>query len=320
MSATCLVTGSAGFIGARLTERLLDEGLEVIGIDAFTDSYDQAEKWARAARLQRHPAYRHLTGDLATMGLDTCLRGVTTIFHLAGRAGTRASFDHTPKYLHDNVEATARLLEEARRAPSVRRLVYASSSSVYGDVAGPRREDDDPAPVSPYGETMLRAERLCQAASRAGDVETLVLRYFTVYGPGQRPDMALRRFIQAALDGRAVELYGSGSQSRDFAYVDDIVDATRRAAVAEADGLPVNVGGGVRVTLTAALDLLAEVIGGRLIVEHKPPAPGDVQHAWADLTRARTLLGFRPTVSLREGLAAEADWLRANAALRQRLA
>ncbi len=320
MGATCVVTGSAGFIGARLTERLLDEGLEVIGIDAFTDAYDQAEKWARAARLQRHPGYRHLTGDLATMSFDTCLRGVTTIFHLAGRAGSRASFEHAPKYIHDNVAATARLLEGARRAPSVRRLVYASSSSVYGELAAPRREDDEPAPISPYGETKLEAERLCRAASRAGDVETVVLRYFTVYGPEQRPDMALRRFIQAALDGRAIELYGSGSQSRDFAYVDDIVDATRRAAVAEADGLPVNVGCGVRVTLSAALDLLAEVIGGRLVVEHRAAPPGDAQHAWADLTRATTLLGFHPTVGLREGLAAEADWLRANAAQRQRLA
>lgn len=320
MSATCLVTGSAGFIGSRLAERLLSDGLEVIGVDAFTDSYDQAEKRARAIRLQQNAGYHQVTGDLAEMPLGSCLRGVTTIFHLAGRAGVRDSFAHPEKYTHDNVVATSRLLDGALREPSVRRLVYASSSSVYGDAPLPLREDGEPCPISPYGQSKLDAERLCLDASLTGDLEAVALRYFTVYGPGQRPDMALRRFIEAALDGRALQLYGDGSQSRDFTYVDDIVDATRRAATASADGIPINVGGGSRITLSDTLDLLGEVIGGELVVERKPAAQGDVRHTAADLTRAELLLGFRPQVGLRDGLAAEADWLRALYATRQRSA
>ncbi|HUY60601.1 MAG TPA: NAD-dependent epimerase/dehydratase family protein [Candidatus Dormibacteraeota bacterium] len=320
MTATCLVTGSAGFIGSRLTHSLLDDGWDVVGVDACTDSYDQAEKHGRAALLERRHGYRHVTGDLVDLPLDAHLRGVTTIFHLAGRAGVRDSFQLLSKYRHDNVEATARLLDSARRTPSVRRLVYASSSSVYGDAALPLRETARPGPISPYGQTKLDAERLCLAASTAGGLEAVALRYFTVYGPGQRPDMALRRFIEAAIAGRPLHLYGDGSQSRDFTYVDDIVAATRSAAEAPADGIAINVGGGSRITLSATLELLAAVVGRPLVIERTAAVRGDVQHTWADLTRADRLLGFRPRVDLRQGLAAEADWLRASAAIQRQSA
>ncbi|EQD56294.1 NAD-dependent epimerase/dehydratase, partial [mine drainage metagenome] len=172
--------------------------------------------------LSQHPHYRHIAADLVELNLAEHLEGVEAIFHLAGRPGVRESFSLTPKYLHDNVEATAHLLQAAEAAPSVRRVVYASSSSVYGDAELPLRESGPTAPISPYGQTKLDAERLCRLASGPG-LETVALRYFTVYGPGQRPDMAFRRFAEAALCGAPIHLYGDGSQSRDFTFIDDIV-------------------------------------------------------------------------------------------------
>jgi UDP-glucuronate 4-epimerase len=320
MTATCLVTGSAGFIGSRLTQSLLADGWAVVGVDAFTDAYDPAEKYERALQLLRHPGYRQITGDLVDLPLGDALRGVSTIFHLAGRAGVRDSFALAARYVHDNVQATARLLAAARDSRSVRRLVYASSSSVYGNAPLPLRETGQPAPISPYAESKLDAERLCLAASVPGGLETVALRYFTVYGPGQRPDMALRRFIQAGLEGRPLQLFGDGSQSRDFTFVDDIVDATRRAAVAPAAGLAINVGGGSRTTMSEVLDLLGELIGDRLMVERTGAARGDVRHTAADLSRAADLLGFRPQVDLRQGLAAEVEWLRTRTPLQGKAA
>ncbi|MHB1929805.1 MAG: NAD-dependent epimerase/dehydratase family protein [Acidimicrobiales bacterium] len=309
MSPTCVVTGSAGFIGSRVALRLLGDGWTVVGIDAFTDSYDPAEKRMRAAALRARSGYRHVETDLARASMVELLAGAEAVFHLAGRPGVRDSFTEQSKYVHDNVDATSRLVEAARAAPEVRRLVYASSSSVYGDAPVPFQEDGPTAPVSPYGETKLAAERICLEASGA-DLEVVALRYFTVYGPGQRPDMALRRFAAAALRREPLALYGDGTQSRDFTYVDDVVQATVAAASAEAAGQAVNVGGGSRVTLTEVLSLLEELVGAPLDVRREPSARGDVRHTGADLSRARALLGFRPRVALREGLSAQVEWLR----------
>lgn len=310
MHRTCMVTGAAGFIGSRLTERLLAEGFDVVGVDAFTDAYDPAEKRARAEALARHRRYRGVAGDLVDAPLASLLEGVEVVFHLAGRPGVRDSFRFAEKYHHDNVEATGRLVEAARRAPSVRRLVYASSSSVYGDAALPFHEDGPTAPISPYGQSKLDAERLCLESSGA-DLEAVALRYFTVYGPGQRPDMGLRRFAEAALEGRPIQLFGDGTQSRDFTFVDDIVTATRLAADAPVAGLPVNVGGGSRITLNEVFDLLGELVDRPVTVERSPFARGDARHTGADLGRAATLLGFEAAVGFRDGYAAEVAWLRA---------
>ncbi len=308
MGRTCLVTGSAGFIGSRLSARLLEERWSVCGLDAFTDSYDSGEKRARALMLARHPNYRHVEADLANAGLRELLESVEVVFHLAGRPGVRDSFRHLPKYRHDNVQATAHLLDEARASGSPRRIVYASSSSVYGDAARPFREAAGTRPISPYGETKLEAERTCLAAS-GWALECVALRYFTVYGPGQRPDMSLRRFIEAGIAGRPIRLYGDGTQSRDFTYVDDAVEATVRAADAPAAGLAVNVASGEPVALHEVLDLLAGLLGRELLIEREPFAAGDARHTSADLSRAAALLGFRPAVDLRTGLSAEIDWL-----------
>jgi nucleoside-diphosphate-sugar epimerase len=306
---TYVVTGAAGFIGGRLAERLLADGHSVIGIDAYTDTYDVAEKRDRTTALRREPRYTHVEGDLIDLALEPILEPAEVVFHLAGRPGVRPSFELRDLYWHDNVEATARLLSAARRAASVRRLVYASSSSVYGDAPLPLRETGMPAPISPYGQSKLEAEQLCLAADGDG-LETVALRYFTVYGPGQRPDMGMRRFAEAALAGRSLTLLGDGTQSRDFTYVDDIVDATRRAADAPVAGMAVNVGGGSRVTLLEVFAILEDLVGRPLEVDAQPFARGDVRHTVADLSRARDLLGFRASVRFREGYRREVEWLR----------
>jgi UDP-glucuronate 4-epimerase len=307
-----MVTGAAGFIGSRLTQQLLDEGHFVIGVDAFTPTYDVREKLARTAALREHPRYQHLAGDLVELHLAPILEGIDVVFHLAGRPGVRPSFELRDLYRHDNVLATERLVEACTAAPSVRRLVYASSSSVYGDALLPLREDGTPAPVSPYGETKLEAERICLAAN-GSRLETVALRYFTVYGPGQRPDLGLRRFAEAALAGRPIELLGDGTQSRDFTYVDDVVEATRRAARAPVAGLAVNVAGGTRISLLEVFSLLEKLVSHHVEIKANPFARGDVRHTEADTTRARLLLGFEPTVNFADGYRREVDWLRRGA-------
>lgn len=307
-----LVTGAAGFIGGRLAQRLLDDGHTVIGIDAYTSTYDVGEKLARTEALRRHPRYRHVTGDLVDLPLAPLLDGVDVVFHLAGRPGVRPSFEFRDLYRRDNVEATTRLVGACAAARSVRRLVYASSSSVYGDAALPLREDGIPAPISPYGETKLEAERICLGANGDG-LETVGLRYFTVYGPGQRPDLGMRRFAEAALAGRPIELLGDGTQSRDFTYVDDVVTATQRAADAPAAGRAINIAGGSRITLLEVFVLLEQLIGHRIEIDAKPFARGDVRHTEADTTLARQLLDFAPKVEFADGYRREIDWLRLGA-------
>ena len=304
----CVVTGAAGFIGSRLVTRLLREGWSVVGIDGFTDSYDPAEKRARAASLSRIGGFTMVTGDLADMELEPCFDGAEVVFHLAGRAGVRASFDIEPRYVHDNVVATEAVLSAARAA-GVRRVVYASSSSVYGNGPTPFREEARPEPISPYGRTKLEAERMCLEAADVV-LETVALRYFTVYGPGQRPDMGLRIFAEAALGGRPLTLFGNGTQRRDFTYVDDVVAATISAADAHASGLAVNVGGGSSVTLLQVLDLLRRLVARDVRVQMLPVARGDVHATEADATRAAALLQFRPEVAFEAGFRAEVAWVR----------
>lgn len=311
VARNALVTGSAGFIGSRLATRLLDEGWTVVGVDSFTDSYDPREKVLRARALGRRAGYRHVARDLAAGSLAAELADVQVVFHLAGRPGVRDSFSLAAKYQHDNVTATEQLLADAQAAGSVRRLVYASSSSVYGDAALPFREDGPTAPISPYGQTKLAAEQLCLLAN-GPELETVALRYFTVYGPGQRPDMGLRRFAESALAGRPIRLFGDGTQSRDFTFVDDVVEATRAAADAPVAGLAVNVGGGSRISLNEVFELLGRLVGRVPVIEAEPFARGDARHTGAQLDRAAGLLGFRGRVSFADGYAAEVEWLRAS--------
>jgi UDP-glucose 4-epimerase len=307
-----VVTGAAGFIGSQLTERLLSEGHEVTGIDAFVDYYPRADK-ERNLRSARDAGgrFRLVEGALQDLDLPEVLAGAAQVYHLAAQAGVRASWGREfDRYTDHNVLGTQRLLEAAATV-DVPRLVYASSSSVYGTCESlPLREDSACQPVSPYGVTKLAAEHLCHLYARNMDLRVVSLRYFTVYGPRQRPDMAFHRFLKAARDGRALTVYGDGTQTRDFTYVDDIVAATRAAAESGRPGAVYNVGGGERVALNHVLELVQEVTDRRLEIRREAPQKGDMHDTFADTTAARRDLGFRPTVSLREGLVREWHWLK----------
>jgi nucleoside-diphosphate-sugar epimerase len=307
-----VVTGAAGFIGSHLAEALVARGHQVVGIDAFRDHYPAADKWANVSGLLGRPGFELHTLDLATADTGPLLAGAAAVFHLAARPGVRASFGPGfPGYLHDNVLATQRLLEGCVRA-EVPRLVVASSSSVYGDAPSyPVTEVSRTRPASPYGVTKLAAEQLCQAYARLAEpsMAVAILRYFTVYGPRQRPDMAFRRFIEAALAGRPVVVYDDGGQTRDFTYVEDVVRASLLARTAPVEVEAVNIGGGRRVSLEEALELIGEATGRRLVVDRRPPRSGDARHTGADGTRAEALLGYRPETDLATGLAAQVAWV-----------
>ena len=307
-----VVTGTAGFIGSHLAEALLDRGHDVIGIDAFTGSYPPADKWSNVSGLLARPGFELHRLDLATAEVDPLLAGASAVFHLAARPGARTSFGPGfSGYLHDNMLATQWLLESCVRA-EVPRLILASSSSVYGDAPTyPTTEESRTRPVSPYGVTKLAAEHLCQAYTQLArsSMAVAILRYFTVYGPRQRPDMGFRRFIEAALAGRPVPVYGDGGQTRDFTYVDDVVQATLLAMTAPVEAEAINIGGGQRVSLNEAIDLIGAATGRRLRVERRPPRPGDARHTGADGTRGELLLGYHPETDLATGLAAQVAWV-----------
>ena len=307
-----VVTGAAGFIGSHLASSLLDRGFEVTGVDAFTASYAQAFKRANVSELMTRPGFELVTGDLSDMELDPLLDGVDVVFHQAAQAGVRSSWGTDfDLYVRDNVIATQRLLEACVRC-DVRRLVAASSSSVYGDAPSyPTTEASTTRPVSPYGVTKLASEHLCLAYAQLSTSAMTVatLRYFTVYGPRQRPDMAFRRFLEAAYTGRPITVYGDGEQTRDFTFVDDAVRANLLAMTAPFRAEPVNVGGGRRVTLNEVLDLIERITGQRLRIVRAPSQPGDARHTGADGARAEALLGYRPEVDLENGLAREAAWV-----------
>jgi nucleoside-diphosphate-sugar epimerase len=311
-----VVTGCAGFIGSHLTAALLDRGDEVVGMDCVTDYYPRSVKEANLAPLRAHSAFRFVEDRLERADLAPILDGATHVFHLAAQAGVRKSWGRDFRtYTVDNIDATQALLEAVKGRP-ITRLVYASSSSVYGDAATiPMKEDARPQPVSPYGVTKLAAEQLCVLYHVNFGVPAVSLRYFTVYGPRQRPDMAFHRFLRAAIAGDPITLYGDGTQTRDFTYVADAVRATVAAGDRGTPGGVYNIGGGSRVSMTDVLAIIERVTGRTLDVRREPPQKGDMRDTYADTSRARTDLGFAPSVTLEEGLKAETDWLVKLAAL-----
>ncbi|MGE5138887.1 MAG: NAD-dependent epimerase/dehydratase family protein [Rudaea sp.] len=309
---TVLVTGAAGFIGSHLSERLLSEGYRVVGIDSFTDYYPRADKEANLTGLRGTSGWSLVEADLCTYDLGALIERekIRAVFHNAGQAGVRASWGrHFEEYVSRNILATQALLEACRAFP-LERFVFASSSSVYGEAERfPTSEDDLPRPVSPYGVTKLAAEHLCLLYAAQYGLPVTALRYFTVYGPRQRPDMAFRIFIRALLQDRPLQILGDGEQTREFTYVDDIVQANLLALRAPGNGGRVyNIGGGSRVTLNSVIGLLEEIVGRPVRVEYKPRAAGDHRHGGADISRARRDLGYSPQVALRDGLRRQADW------------
>ncbi len=306
---TALITGIAGFVGSHLAEDLLADGEKVVGVDAFTDYYPRSVKERNLNHLTDDGSLEFVEGDLATMPLESLLEGVDVVFHLAGQPGVRASWgEEFSQYVHHNVLATQRLLE-ACRARRLAKFVYASSSSVYGDAeAYPTPEDLLPRPVSPYGVTKLAAEHLCELYRTSFGVQTVSLRLFTVYGPRQRPDMAFSRLIGAAITGSDFELYGDGSQTRDFTYVADVVRAMRAAAASDWCGVA-NIGGGSRTSMNAVLGLVQDLCG-HIRVTRRSRAVGDVRHTAADTQIAAAAFGYSPRTPLPDGLAAMVTWAR----------
>lgn len=307
----CLVTGAAGFIGSSLCDRLLSAGHTVRGIDCFVDYYPRSVKEVNLLSARGFNTFEFVEANLLTVDMQPLLDGVQWVFHQAAQAGVRASWGQSfESYCSNNILATQRLLEHVKRQREILRLVFASSSSVYGDAeVFPTAESVTPRPVSPYGVTKLAAEHLMSLYARESGVPAVSLRYFTVYGPRQRPDMAFRRFIEAALQGREIVVYGDGSQSRDFTFVDDIVDANLLSAERGSAGQVLNIGGGTQATINQVLDILGSFLGP-LRVKKVERQLGDARHTSADTSLAVQSLGYKPKIGLADGIQREIDWLK----------
>jgi nucleoside-diphosphate-sugar epimerase len=309
MARRTVVTGAAGFIGSHVCEALVARGDDVVGIDCFTDYYDVAQKRANLAALAGNPRFRLIEESLTAIDLPRVLEGAALVFHLAAQAGVRKSwgtdFEH---YIEHNIRATQRLCEAMKGSGT--RLVYSSSSSVYGETSQlPMREDHPTRPRSPYGVTKLAGETLCLLYGDNHGLPVVCLRYFTVYGPRQRPDMAFHRFIRAALTGDAVDVYGNGTQTRDFTFVSDAVAANLAAADYAGADTVFNIGGGSRISLNAVIDLIGRLCGRGPDVRYREPQRGDVTHTYADIGRAGRELGYAPGVAIEEGLQRQVEWL-----------
>lgn len=306
-----VVTGAAGFIGSAVARKLLDRGESVKAVDCFADFYPRAIKEVNIADLRDRKGFTLLEEDLVSCDLGPVLEGADAVIHLAAQAGVRTSWgEEFRTYTDSNILATQRLLE-ASRETSVTRFVYASSSSVYGENQElPLREDALPLPLSPYGVSKLAAERLCRLYWKNFGVDTISLRYFTVYGPGQRPDMSFHRFIRALLEGTTFRIFGTGEQTRDFTYVGDAADVTIAALETGKPGTAYNIGGGNRVSLREVVDSMVRLTGCKPNVTYQDFEKGDMMHTMADTVLAREELGYLPAVDIEEGLSAEIDWMR----------
>ena len=307
---TCLVTGVAGFIGSHMAEALVARGYHVVGVDAFVDFYPRSMKEANLAYLRQVPTFQFIEADLRIADLITLLTEIDYIFHLAAQPGVRTSWgDSFSSYVEHNVLVTQRLLEAAHKS-GVQRVIYASSSSVYGNTPDlPACEDSRLLPISPYGVTKLAAEHLCRLYTREHNLPTISLRYFTVYGPRQRPDMAFHKFIRALLLDEPIIVYSDGEQSRDFTYVDDIVAANLAAMQHGRPGASYNLGGGAHTTINEVLGLLELITGKQGRVHYQPRQSGDVTHTAANTNAARKELGFEPAFTLVDGLRNQVNWM-----------
>ena len=304
----CLVTGAAGFIGSHLCERLLRDGHEVVGLDAFIPYYPRPLKEANLAAFSAQPAFRFHALDLRTDPLPGALDGVEAVFHLAAMAGLVRSWSDFDLYQSCNLTATQRLLEALRGVSTLRRFLYVSTSSVYGRF-GSGDETLPTRPISPYGVTKLAGENLCRAFHEERDLPLVVLRYFSVYGPRQRPDMGYHRFIAALLEGKPISVYGDGMQVRGNTYISDCVEATV-AALQAPPGETYNVGGGEAASVWDILHRLETITGQKAQTRQEPARPGDQRYTFADTGKLQRHLGWQPRVTLDAGLAEQVAWQR----------
>jgi UDP-glucose 4-epimerase len=304
-----IITGAAGFIGSHLAKELLARGWEITGIDAMTDYYARAEKEERLKNLLFYKKFTFIEADILEIKWMDLLKDAEAVFHLAAQPGVRASWGKTfAEYTTNNVLATQVLLEHCAEA-KLKKFIYASSSSVYGDAEMlPTPETALPRPTSPYGVTKLAGEHLCYLYWRNFEVPCVSLRYFTVYGPGQRPDMAFRKLFERLLHGGAFHVYGDGRQTRDFTYIDDIVNGTILAWERGAPGEVYNLGGGSRISLNEVLAIAAELTGKKPLVEYRESQKGDVRNTAADIGKARRELKYEPAVAIAEGLQRQWQW------------
>jgi nucleoside-diphosphate-sugar epimerase len=311
---TSIVTGAAGFIGSNLVEALLDRGERVIGIDQFNDYYDPNLKWKNLANALPHPNFELIEADIQRLDWVALLGDADVIYHQAAQAGVRSSWGAGFRsYTEQNINATQVLLEAAKTSKRLQRFIYASSSSVYGNAEMmPTAETVCPQPVSPYGITKLAAEQLCGLYHQNFGVPTCSLRYFTVYGPRQRPDMGFHKFLKSACLDEPIAIYGDGQQTRDFTFVKDAIAANLAAAsVPEAVGEIFNIGGGSRVGLMDVIATMETILGRSIRRNHIETAIGDAGHTSADVSKAKRLLGYQPQVSLKEGLTQQWNWIKA---------
>jgi len=309
----CLVTGVAGFIGSHLAQRLIAEGHDVLGIDCFTDYYPRSIKQQNLNELKDNPRFQFYEKDLLEMDIKGLLSGVDWVFHQAAQAGVRASwgkyFEH---YTRNNIQATQVLLEACKET-EIKKFIYASSSSIYGDSHDlPLTEESRPKPISPYGVTKLACEYLCLLYWKNFRIPIINLRYFTVYGPRQRPDMAFNLFIRAIHKDEEIIIYGDGKQTRDFTFISDIIDANLLAAQSTVSGETINIGGGSQASILDVISHLREIIRRTIRIKELDAQKGDVRHTLADITKARDLIGYHPHISLINGLKEEYTWLNRN--------
>ena len=307
-----IVTGAAGFIGSHLVETLLKQGEKVIGIDEVNDYYDPELKRKNLAYFAKHPNFQLLEGNILSLDWRSLLANTEVIYHQAAQAGVRASWgEGFRSYTERNINATQVLLEAAKDAPKLKKFVLASSSSVYGNAETfPTSETACPQPVSPYGITKLAAERLCSLYYHNFGVPATMLRYFTVYGPRQRPDMAFHIFFKSILRGEAISIYGDGQQTRDFTFISDCIAANLAAAkVPEAVGEIFNIGGGSRVALAEVIHTMENIVDRPIRINYLESSRGDARDTSADVSKAQKILGYQAQVSLREGLRQEWEWV-----------
>ncbi|PWT90135.1 MAG: UDP-glucose 4-epimerase [Acidobacteria bacterium] len=307
----CIVTGAAGFIGSHLTERLLEQGHQVVGIDSFLDYYPRRIKDMNLSAVRQNPAFQFIDSNILDLNWSDLLKEGDTVFHLAAQAGVRASWGKSFLiYTRNNIEATQIMLE-ASKNKGLKKFVYASTSSVYGDTEDiPMHEESILKPVSPYGVTKLAAEGLCYLYWKNFNVPCTSLRYFTVYGPRQRPDMAFYKFLLAQLEGRSITIFEDGNQTRDFTFVYDIVTGTLAASTQGHGGKTYNLGGGSRITVNEVLQIMSEVTGKPLDVRYAEKQKGDMRHTFASTEQAKTDLNYIPSVSVKEGITQEFEWLK----------
>jgi UDP-glucose 4-epimerase len=300
-----LVTGCAGFIGSHLTDCLLADGYEVTGIDCFSDYYPRSIKESNIRDARKNPRFTIIEQDILEMNE---FPKVDYVFHEAAQAGVRASWGSSFSiYSQNNIEATQRLLEYYKNIP-LKKFVYASSSSVYGDAPLPMREDMRPQPVSPYGVSKLAAEHLCYLYWKNYGVPMVSLRYFSVYGPRQRPDMGINKFVSAILENLPITVFGDGSQTRDFTYISDVVEANIVAAQNPENGLVFNIGGGSSISVKDLIFTIQTAAEKKAIINHSESQRGDAKDTLADNSNARKQLGWQPRVGIKEGIEKYVRW------------